>query len=45
MLHAYKINFFKNNKRYEFVAEPSPIFKKMINQKLTVSDGNKECLS
>jgi len=33
MLHAYKINFSINVKKYEFVAEPTIAFKKMLKEK------------
>ena len=33
MLHAHKINFSINDKKYNFEAEPSIDFKKTINEK------------
>ena len=33
MLHAYKINFSINDKKYEFTAEPSLYFKKIMSEK------------
>ena len=33
MLHAHKIKFFINNKKYEFTAEPSLLFKKVLKEK------------
>ena len=33
MLHAYKINFSIDNKKYSFLAEPPDVFKKFIKEK------------
>ena len=33
MLHAYKIKFFINEKKYEFIAQPSVIFNKVLKEK------------
>ena len=33
MLHAYKLNFFIDNKKYELIAEISDDFKKILKEK------------